>query len=576
MKKIIFLFALLCFSTTAFSQASACPDVFATPDTSLCGTGGCVDLNAYVQGTNATTAYTVAATPYSPYAFSGGNQILINIDDVWSSVIPLPFCFDFFGQTYNSCLIGSNAIVTFDLAQANAYCQWPINAAIPSATNPMNSIMAPFHDIDPSIGVTGNIDWQVYGTAPCRQFVVNWSFVPMFSCNSMIATSQLVIHETTNIIDVYIQDKPICAAWNAGAAILGIQNATGTVAYTASNYNYPTNWAATNEGWRFMPSGAPNWTFAWFDMSATQISTSTTFQVCPTVTTSYVAVVTNTSCAGTIVVQDTVTVGVSAGSITTSSTSTPDVCSNNNGTATTTPVGQSPFTYLWQPGGQTTQTATGLGAGTYIVTVWDQAGCATLDTVVVINTNPPINPVIVTNAPGGQLSQPTPGGPVDLCFSTSSPGSIGTWFWVFNGTQNSNVAAPCFTVTDTGTFCALLAVSDTNGCLDTATVCVLVTSEAIFSFPNVFTPNADANNDVFLATTVGVKELKVVLWDRWGVQIYEWYAADANVNTTGWNGKTSKGKEATDGVYYWVATVTDFQGKAVEVTGFVHLIRGIQ
>jgi gliding motility-associated-like protein len=106
-------------------------------------------------------------------------------------------------------------------------------------------------------------------------------------------------------------------------------------------------------------------------------------------------------------------------------------------------------------------------------------------------------------------------------------------------------------------------------------VCILVTSEAIFSFPNVFTPNSDGNNDLFLATTVGVKDLKVYIYDRWGAQIYEWEAADANVNTTGWNGKNTKGKEVVDGVYYWVAVVTDFQLQSQEVSGFVHLIRGM-
>lgn len=572
MKKLLTA-ALLTFSASvAFAQASACPDVFATPDTSLCGTGGCVNLNAAIQGTNATNVYSVGAIPYSPYSFTGGNQILIAIDDVWSSVIPLPFCFEFFGQTYNSCLIGSNAIITFDVSTPNAYCQWPINAAIPSNQNPMNSIMAPFHDIDPSVGATANINWEVYGTAPCRQFVVNWAFVPMFSCNSMIATSQLVLHETTNIIDIYIQDKPLCSTWNAGAAILGIQDATGSTAYTASNYNYPTQWTATNEGWRFMPSGAPNYTFGWYDMSANLLSNSPTYQVCPSTTTSYVAVLNNTSCSGVITVWDTVTVGISPGNVTTTSTSTPDVCANNTGTATTTPSGSAPFTYIWQPGGQTTQTITGLGAGTYIVTVLDQAGCATQDTVVVINTNPAVNPVVATNATNGQITQAGPGAPVDICLSTTAPQNITTWNWIFNSTQTSSLSAPCFTVNDTGTYCTLLAVQDANGCLDTTSICVEVNSEAIFSFPNVFTPNADGSNDIFLPTTSGVRDIKVLIYDRWGLQIYEWYADGAAVNTTGWNGKTSNGKMATDGVYYWVATVTDFRAESENVSGFVHLL----
>src|ERR1041385_7114785 len=38
---------------------------------------------------------------------------------------------------------------------------------------------------------------------------------------------------------------------------------------------------------------------------------------------------------------------------------------------------------MWQPGGQTTQTATNLGAGSYTVTVTDAQGCSIMDTVVV-------------------------------------------------------------------------------------------------------------------------------------------------------------------------------------------------
>jgi gliding motility-associated-like protein len=574
MKKFLLLLMGFGCHQVISAQASACPDVFTT-DTSICGTAGCVNLVANVQGTAGTSTYNVSQIPYSPYAYTGGNQILIAIDDVWSDVIPLPFCFEFFGTTYNSLLIGSNAIVTFDLTQANAYCQWPINNANPSPLNPMNSIMAPFHDIDPSVGVTANIDWQIYGTAPCRQMVINWSYVPMFSCNSMIATSQLVLHETTNIIDVYMEDKPLCSSWNAGAAILGIQNATGTVGYTVPGYNYPAQWTATNEGWRFMPSGTPNYTFGWYDMAGNLLSNSTTFLVCPTATTSYVAVVNNTSCAGTITVTDTATISVSGGNVTTQTTSTPETCGNGNGTATTNPQGTGPFTYTWMPGGQTTQTATGLSAGTYIVIVIDGSGCGAADTVVVLNTSPPIDPVIVTNAPTGQVSQIGPGAPVELCFNTTAPATINSWQWTFNGSQTSSLQAPCFTVADTGTYCALLAVTDANGCFDTSSVCILVTSEAIFSFPNVFTPNSDGNNDLFLATTVGVKDLKVYIYDRWGAQIYEWEAADANVNTTGWNGKNTKGKEVVDGVYYWVAVVTDFQLQSQEVSGFVHLIRGM-
>jgi hypothetical protein len=64
--------------------------------------------------------------------------------------------------------------------------------------------------------------------------------------------------KTTNIIEVYIQDKPICPSWNAGAAIEGIQNSTGTQAVVVPGRNFPVMWTATNDAWRFTPAGARN------------------------------------------------------------------------------------------------------------------------------------------------------------------------------------------------------------------------------------------------------------------------------------------------------------------------------
>ncbi len=59
--------------------------------------------------------------------------------------------------------------------------------------------------------------------------------------------------------------------------------------------------------------------------------------------------------------------------------------SGSNGTATATPAGgTAPYTYLWTPGGQTTQTATGLAAGVYTVVVTDARGCTATATATVV------------------------------------------------------------------------------------------------------------------------------------------------------------------------------------------------
>ncbi len=383
---LYFLISIYLIPYDLFSQP-ACPTVSVAPaSVSICS--GCTTLTATVQGTVATTSYSVAPTPYFPFPFTG-TPVLVNIDDTWSDTVSLPFCFEFYGATYSKCIIGSNAVISFDLSNAGGFNTWAINNATPSSTPPdlLNSIMGPWIDIDPSVG--GNIYFNTYGTAPCRAFVISWNQIPMFSCNSLIFTGQIVLYETTNIIDVYIQNNPTCTTWNGGAAIEGIQNATGTQAVSVPGRNYPAQWVVTNDGQRFTPTGTPQYNLTWYAPPNINIGSAPTITVCPTSTTTYTATVVNNTCNGPITVSSAATVnygGISSLNIT--STSTP--CSGIAGTATAVPSGgTAPFTYLWTPGSQTTQTATGLSAGTYSVTVTDASGCSKSGTVV-ITTSPPV------------------------------------------------------------------------------------------------------------------------------------------------------------------------------------------
>src|ERR1039458_3290614 len=110
--------ALISFSALVFflvsknilSAQSACPDVNAGPNVSICS--GCTTLNATVQGSVATTTYAVSSITYSPFSYNTGTPILVHIDDTWSSSISLPFCFEYFGTTYNSIVIGANGIIS--------------------------------------------------------------------------------------------------------------------------------------------------------------------------------------------------------------------------------------------------------------------------------------------------------------------------------------------------------------------------------------------------------------------------------------------------------------------------------
>lgn len=101
--------------------------------------------------------------------------------------------------------------------------------------------------------------------------------------------------------------------------------------------------------------------------------------VCPLVTTTYTIDVTDNA-SGTVSCSVVITVDPLMSSDT---ASTPEICGNNDGTATVTVTGGTPpINYIWS-NAQTTQTATGLAAGTYYVTVTDAEGCSIVDTVIV-------------------------------------------------------------------------------------------------------------------------------------------------------------------------------------------------
>jgi hypothetical protein len=76
----------------------------------------------------------------------------------------------------------------------------------------------------------------------------------MYSCTGMFFSGQVKLFETTNMVEMDIEQKQLCMGWNGGYAIEGMQNSQGTSAVSVSGRNYPTQWTATNDGWTFTPT----------------------------------------------------------------------------------------------------------------------------------------------------------------------------------------------------------------------------------------------------------------------------------------------------------------------------------
>lgn len=210
--------------------------------------------------------YEVQQRPYYPDPFTGGFEVDSLFDDNMSDTIDIGFPFCFFGDTVSQLLISSNGYLTFNLAGAQSYSIWNMQDSIPFYPDsayfandssyfhavPINAILGPWQDIHPGLG--GRVSYATYGVPPYRRFVASYDTVPMFSCTQLEFTNQIVIHESLNIVDINIANKPLCETWNNGAAIEGIQNQDGTEAYVVPGRNYPEQWTTQYDSYRFVPT----------------------------------------------------------------------------------------------------------------------------------------------------------------------------------------------------------------------------------------------------------------------------------------------------------------------------------
>ena len=318
--------------------------VVAGPDTAICA-GQQVTLNATVIGSGP------------------GNQGTVNLsDDQYSGVVPIGFNFNYWGNTYNSCIISSNGYVSFNTGNANGYSSWSINGGIPG-NGPANAIMAPWQDINPSAftSPTGVISYKTVGNAPNRIFIVEFRDINMFSCTNICYGAQIHLYEGSNIIETHIASKQLCPSWNSGRAIHGIQNANGTQAVVVPGRNFPTQWSATADGQRFTPNGG-SYTVAptafspifiatnipaiqWTTLGGAPVGSGNSINVSPNTTTSYIARLPYSSC-GTSFFEDTVTVTIAPLPITTSNDTA--ICAGDSALIWANAGGQN-LTYSWAP-----------------------------------------------------------------------------------------------------------------------------------------------------------------------------------------------------------------------------------
>lgn len=206
--------------------------------------------------------YIVESIPYQ--TFQEQDIVQFNFDDVHSGIIDLPFPFDFYeDQNITQFVVGSNGTITFDITEANQYQAWSFDPdqLIPDVNLPIPAILGAYHDIDNSVSGNGGVYTGITGVSPNRRFHVTFEDIPNFTsaCNPLLSTFQMILHETSGIIDVVITNKPICPAWNDGLTVVGLQALVNDEVHGIAAPGRNTSlWEAQEEAWRFTPTSFLN------------------------------------------------------------------------------------------------------------------------------------------------------------------------------------------------------------------------------------------------------------------------------------------------------------------------------
>ncbi|MFK8058034.1 MAG: T9SS type B sorting domain-containing protein [Saprospiraceae bacterium] len=119
-----------------------------------------------------------------------------------------------------------------------------------------------------------------------------------------------------------------------------------------------------------------------------------------------------------------------------------------------------------------------------------------------------------------------------------------------------------------------LQTTDESGCFVTDLLRIDVRKIRPLYAPTAFSPNGDANNDLW--TLFGPNVLERInyirIFDRWGNFVWEGNDLTPNDVSQGWDG-TMKGRPMDPAVFAWVAEVLYIDGEALVVSGDINLIK---
>jgi len=176
----------------------------------------------------------------------------------------------------------------------------------------------------------------------------------------------------------------------------------------------------------------------------------------------------------------------------------------------------------------------------YSVTISDYCGFSNTETFFVSPSIPPI-PNFYFQEIDNNLIQ----------FDQFNDDIFESYQWDFgDNSPYSNDFEPTHDFPGPGEYFVTLSVEDQYGCINESTLIVYIYPSLYIYSPSVFTPNNDDHNNVFRVSVVGSEEFELIIYDRWGKEVFR-----TRDEYEGWDGNYKNGKPAEQAVYTYKVIV---------------------
>ena len=303
--------------------------------------------------------------------------------------------------------------------------------------------------------------------------------------------------------------------------------------------------------------GSGIYSFEWLENN-TQISSLDTVTVSPSVSTSFVATVTD-NCGS--IASETVLYTITSSPLIITTSPAIEICPGDSAYITATASGgYGNYSYLWSHNNSSSNSVWVFPSETtnYVVNVSDECQTFSVSAIATV--------IVVEPTANFEISSNTLMIGLPIAFQNTST-NASFYSWNFGEGTTSSSANPINTYYLDSTYYITLIATDNKGCTDTITKSITIKEELYIYIPNAFTPDDDEHNCYFYGSFIGIKSLEISIFNRWGELIFE--AADLNFE---WDGKYGN-TDVQSGAYSWRINYVTIKGQSETISGHVNVIR---